>query len=225
MTNKPIGESIKFLIERCRIETQKYRSNSRNDMSPCFDLFRLAFEGKNNLALGAIFDLYNNLISHWVRSHPVLAKLNLPTEYFIADSKSEFFFAMSRIPFNRFKTISSIMAYWKKCVHTVIMQAERKQNKQLLESNISIDETIVKHSGTNADSNLMLSEIWSRLNVILNEEEQLLARYIFVQDLKPRQICRISSDIWQNADQVRVAQQRIKRKLKTDAILKEIFLD
>lgn len=154
----------------------------------------------------------------WVVRHPLFPSLNLPAEYYIADSMSEFFLAMSKTSLDRFDSIGAIFSYWRKCVHSVLAQAYRKQQKQILAH--SIDNLSLPSIGDRVDAQLDAATLWERIKELLEDDDLLLARYALVQNLKPRQIAELAKNKWATANEVRVALQRVKRQLQRDPKLR-----
>ncbi|MCB8980589.1 MAG: sigma-70 family RNA polymerase sigma factor [Ardenticatenaceae bacterium] len=211
-------QSISALAKRCQQETSKYRAHQPYTMRYCMALFKLAFERKSEDAFTALYRLYGTLVRSWVMRHPIFPSLNLPAEYFVADSMSEFFLAMSQTSLDRFDSIGAIFAYWRKCVHSVLTQARRKQQKQIVDQ--SIDDLSLQSKGDRTDAQLDAAMLWERIEKLLEVDDLLLARYALIQNLKPRQIVELSENKWTTTNEVRVALQRVKRQLQRDPQLR-----
>lgn len=207
------------LANRCQEETRKFRRNLAHDMRYCFELFKRAFADQSSEALAAIYRIYIGLVSHWVRRHPMFSLLELPIEYFVADSMSEFVLAMHRIPFERFASLPPILAYWRKCVHTVVMTEGRKKHVPT----VAIEENQPSYKQDYAKT-LESEALWARVETVLSEDKyRLLARLVYVQGLEPRKISAAYPDLWPQARNVIVDSQTMKRRLRRDLELQEML--
>ena len=89
---------------------------------------------------------------------------------------------------------------------------------------LDIDENCAIPAEDNMDKKIILKQAWKRIEELLkNPKELLLARLIFTQHLKPGRICKEFPRVWKDTNEIRVDQQRIKRKLQKDDILKKIL--
>lgn len=218
--NAPLADwSIGTLASRCQDETARFRKELTHDTRYCFELFRRAFEENSSEALEAIYQTYSQLVHYWVQQHPAFPALDLPAEYILFDSMSEFVLALRSKSFTDFPTLAAILAYCRRCVHTVIMlEARKKRVKTISAHNI---EPVVP---SDIDTKLMRQALWQRIEELLPDEADiLLARLIFVQGLKPKEIVASFPGYWPQTNDVRVAYQRIKRRLQGDARLRQML--
>lgn len=214
--------SIKILTDNCREQTQRYYRQEKHDTKYCYELFRRFFEDNCDKALNALYTVYKPHVWHWVKSHRYFYKINATEDEIIIDSMSHFVFALRRHPFSHFSTIGALLSYWRMCVNSIIMnQWHRNERRKALE-NAGWDSKEV----LSFDNNVLKTTIWERVQKILqNSDDQMLARLIYLYDMKPRQIVKEHPEIWNDPDTVRVAQQRIKRHLKKDNTLFELLME
>lgn len=213
--------SVSELTAECKRQSQRYRHQLSRELHYCLELFRRAFEEKDDDACSALYDIYLGLVHHWVRSHPSFPNLDKPLEFVVVDSIGNFFLAMRKQMDWQYNSVIALLSYWKKCVNSVIVDELRK--KQV--TTISLDNVTNAKMTPDMDRNLNAAEIWHQVEkVITDEKERLLARLIFLQDLKPAQIVAHHSNIWPDAQAIRIDRQRIKRRLFNDSTLRQ-FLD
>ncbi len=210
------------LVERCKAETERFRKNLEHVDDFCYELFRRAFDDRNNEALASVYQVYFAFVMSWVHRHPAFDSGRMVDEHVVSDSMSQFIYNMRQKPLSDFPSISAIMTYLKKCVHSAVIAERRQQEKhQFVEE---IPELIVGASTGGIESQIISAEIWDRVIEILEDEEDiLLARLVFLQSLPPRIITSEYPHRWADAESVRVARQRITRKLKRDPILIDMF--
>ena len=213
-------ESVIILAERCRQETEKYFQKKKSNPCYCYELFNKAFSENSDIALNFIYTIYRPLVISWIQKHTFRKKIIRNEEELFFDSMSHFVFALKQRSMESFPSLSHILSYLCKCVHSVITAISRKYPV----SERSFDENCNIAYEDNVDEKILLKQAWNRIEELLeNPKEQLLARLIYTQNLKPRQILKEYPQMWQDTNEIRVDYQRIKRKLQKDDVLKEIL--
>ncbi|MBN2532884.1 MAG: hypothetical protein JXB88_08335 [Spirochaetales bacterium] len=214
--------SVKELKEKCYEQTQKFYKQKVHDTKYCYELFRRCFEDDCDTALSAIYSVYKPHVWHWVKNHKYFYEIDAIEEEIVIDSMSHFIFAVRRHPFSHFPSVGALLAYWRICVNSIIMTQWRKSEwrKTIQDSNIAFKEEICY------DKQIIKSAVWERIQQVLkNKDDLLLARLIYLYNMKPRHISKEYPEIWDTSNQVRVAQQRMKRKLNRDKPLYELLMD
>lgn len=211
---------VERLAEQCKKETKKYWLKFRSNTSFCYKLFKKAFEEKSEIALNFIYSIYRPQVLNWIRKHPYRDMIISEDENLFFDSMSHFAVSIMQYPLKRFPAIRYIMAYLRKCVHSVIVSIWRKKSLPT----VNLDESKEGIHEDHLDEKIMLKEAWQRIEQLLEDSnELLLAHLVFTQNLKPQQILMEYPFKWQDANQIRVDCQRIKRKLKKDNVLRTIL--
>ncbi|MBN2440229.1 MAG: hypothetical protein JXJ04_02760 [Spirochaetales bacterium] len=220
----PLKElSLKELKEKCREQTQNFHKGEEHTTRYCYELFRRAFEEKCDISVGIIYNIYKPLVLYWVKNHSYFNELNLEVDGIVMDSMSQFIFALRRYPFSNFSSLGALLAYWRKCVHTVLLTERRKNERKM----IDLEDVSDLACEPNYEKQIIVKELWNHMKVILPESKDLLlSRLLFVSDMKPRTIVKEFPEIWKETNDVRVNQQKIKRILRKDEklldLLKEI---
>lgn len=208
------------LAEQCKKETKKYLWKFRSNSSYCYELFKKAFEKKSEIALNFIYSIYRPLVINWIRKHSYRNMIIYEDENLFFDTMSHFVIAIMQYPLKRFPNISRIMAYLRKCVHSVIVSICRKKSIPT----VTLDESKEGIYEDHLDEKIMVKEAWQRIEQLLEDRnELLLANLVFTQNLKPQQILKEYPLKWQDTNQIRIDCQRIKRKLKKDNVLRTIL--
>ena len=211
---------ITGLAERCRQETEKYFQKKKNNSCYCYVLFNKAFNENSDKALNFIYAIYRPLVISWIQGHPYRKKITSTEEELFFDSMSQFIFAIKQRSMKNFPSLSHILSYLHKCVHSVIITIWRKNS--VYEQ--SFDENCSLTYEDRVDEKIILKQAWNRIEKILdNPKELLLAHLIFVQHLKPQKILKEYPRNWQDTNEIRVDCQRIKRKLQKDDVLGKIL--
>ncbi len=212
--------TIKEVKEKCDAETQKYLRREAHLTDFCYELFRRCFEDGCDAAIGMIHAIYKPLVFNWVRNHKYFRRIEIPADEVVLDALSHFIFSAKRHAFPDFATVAALLAYWRKCVHTVIMTEWRKNQRTALDT----DEAECVAEAHDFDNALIAEGVWERIGEILTEpNDLLLSRLIFVYNMKIRHIVKEYPEIWKEPNEVRVHRQRIKRCLARDERLRGLL--
>ena len=221
----PLKElNLKELKEKCSEQTRNFHKNEKHTTKFCFELFRRSFDDKCDTSIGIIYNIYKPLVYHWVKNHKYFYEIDISVEEVVLDSMSHFIFALRQYPFSNFTSLGALLAYWRKCVHTVILTERRKNERKTM----NLDDLPNLAGEYDYEKQIIVKDIWDRIKEILTDpNDLLLSRLIFVYNMKPRHIAKEYSEKWSDPNDVRVNQQKIKRHLQKDdkllALLKEII--
>jgi hypothetical protein len=205
--------NVKEVKERCESETQKYLRREAHTTEFCYELFRRFFEDRCDPVIGMLHTIYRPLVSNWVRNHKYFHRIDVPSDEIVFDSLSHFIFSLKRHPFSDFATIAALLVYWRKCVHTIIMTEWRKRERIALRT----DDRLECVEENDFDRDIIAKAVWERIRLLLTDpNDLLLARLVFVYNMKIRHIVKEYPAIWKDANEVRVDKQRIKRCLRKD---------
>jgi hypothetical protein len=210
--------SVDQLAQRCAEETDKFNRRQSNDPQFCFELLRRALAEGMAEAFTSAYQIYERQALKWVYSHSSFIETGESADYFARSALSAFYFALRGPKFARFPALQQVLAYLKLCVHTAIAQYLRDQGPAgaPLETNAEVAET--PNLGMRAD----VAELWAYIASRLpDERDRLLARCVFAQDLRPRQIVELYPAHWRDEREVSVALYRIRRLLRGDAELRQ----
>lgn len=202
------------LAHRCAEETEKFNSRQENNPEFCFELMRRALADESDEAFTRIYQIYERQVLNWVYSHTRFAQTGESADFFASSAIRTFYFALRGEKFERFPSLPQVLSYLKMCVHTAIAQYLRDQQPTALTPLDSINE--VSHT-INLDSGIDAAELWAYISRLLpDDRDRLLARCVFLLDLKPRQIVAEHPTLWRNEREVSVALYRIRRVLRND---------
>ncbi len=213
--------SIDELALRCAEETDKFGRRLPNDAQYCFELLRRALAETSDEAFTSVSRIYERQITNWVYSHTRFAQTGETADYFVQAAIRTFYFALRGPKFDRFPSLPQVLAYLKLCVHTAIAQYVRDQQPR---PDAPLDEVAEVAETPDLGMRADLVELWQYICSLLNEErDQLLARCVFMLDLKPSQIVKLYPGRWDNEREVSVSLYRIRRQLRNDAGLRTRF--
>jgi hypothetical protein len=210
--------TVDALAQHCAEDTQKFYRQQSSDSQFCFELLRRALAEQQADAFARVYQIYEAQVLNWVYHHPRFPQTNESTEYFASFAMSRFYFALRGDKFGRFAMLPQVLAYLKMCTHTAILHYLRSQPAAPL---ADLEEAHVVDSHQPVDADLSIAELWSHICTLLPDQiDQLLARCVFVQDLKPAEIADRYPQHWRKSREVSVALQRIRRNLRHDPELR-----
>ncbi|MCU0494685.1 MAG: hypothetical protein MUD01_24125 [Chloroflexaceae bacterium] len=212
---------LESLAQRCAEETEKFTRRQLNDTQFCFELLRRALADGVSEAFTRVYQVYERMVVSWVYSHSRFGHTGEEADFFARAALAKFYFALRGEKFSRFPTLAQALAYLKLCVHTEIAQYLRDQNPGMAEP---LDETNEPETTPDLEATASAQELWDRIMQLLpDEQDRRLARYVFAQDLKPRQIVTLYPGTWRDEREVTLAVYRIRRVLRNDAELQRML--
>lgn len=224
--------NVDDLAEACERETRRFHQNQPHTTDYCFELFRRAFAGEDMTALNRIYEIYIPQVTRWVRRHPAFERVSSngvkDAEDFVSEALMSFHQAMQQPgKFNDFDYLAQVLQYLKRCVHSVVYEAARRQPPRVPRP-IGTDREAgeVEPAADNLpDTELarreLIRQIWQHLETLFpDEHDRLLCRCLYIYQMKPREITAQHPDIWQTARDVSVAKQRIQRNIYSDPHLR-----
>jgi hypothetical protein len=212
--------SVDVLANRCAEETERYRRRQPSDQQFCFELLRRALADGVQEAFARVYSIYERQVLSWVYSHHGFEQTGEEADFFARTALSSFYFALRGPRFARFPALPQALAYLKLCVHTAIAQYLRDQRPADTQPiDTEADAAYSPELGQGAEA----AELWAQVCRLLpDERDQLLARFIFIQDLKPRQIVTLAPGRWADEREVTVATYRLRRLLRADPSLRRL---
>lgn len=215
MTPRAAKLPIDQLVEHCTEETGKFNRHEADDPQYCFELLRRALFKDIPEAFAHIYRIYEPMVRKWVYGYSRFIQTGEDVDYFANAALSKFYFALRGPKFEQFDSLAKILLYLKRCIHTEIAQHLRGHRPFTVD--LGEDDRI---PAPKAEPDVHVQEVWSIiLSLLPDKKDQLLARCLFVEDMKPAQIFEAYSDKWKSAREVSVARQRITRILRRDETL------
>jgi hypothetical protein len=206
--------SVDELARRCTQETEKFNRRQLSDPQFCFELLRRALADGNAEAFTRVYLAYERQVLGWVYSHSRFEQTGESADFFARIALSTFYFALRGDKFHSFSSLPQVLAYLKLCVHTAIAQYLRDQQPHLAGPFDDADD--LGHEPELSDR-AEAAELWAHVcHLLPDARDRLLARYVFLQGLRPREIVATYPEHWRDEREVTVALYRIRRLLRND---------
>ncbi len=213
--------SLDDLAQRCVKETENFSRRQASDPQYCFEMLRRALANELSEAFTRVYQIYERQVLIWVYAHSRFAQTGEDADYFASQAWSTFYFALRGPKFVGFSSLPHVLSYLKMCVHSAIAQYVRDQQPVALTA--LDDAKDLAHTldlGTRIDA----AEVWVCIcRVLPNKHDRLLARCVFMQDLKPRQIVQAYPDQWRAEREASIDLYRIRRLLRNNAELRQLL--
>jgi hypothetical protein len=209
--------SVDDLAGRCAQETDLFNRRQPSDPRFCFELLRRALAEGSSDAFTLVYQIYERQVTNWVYSHPKFEQTGESAEFFASQALRSFYFALRGPKFERFPSLPQILSYLKLCVHTAVAQYLRDQQPQVT---TPLADTHTLSYQPDLDTQAAAAELWQHICSLLpDDRDRLLARLVFIQGLKPREIVVAQPRIWRDEREISVALYRIRRTLRNDGEL------
>ena len=214
---KTVDRTTEELTAECYEETIRFYHTNQSNSPSCYELFRRALDDYDQKAFAAIYRIYEQQVLSWITKHPVFWLTNSTRDDYVSIAFSRFYFALKGNVAD-FPSVDRILSYLKSCVHTAVYQEYRKQKKNIAEDPIDDFELPVQ----SPDQPYGFEDLWTHLCTLIPDAvDQVLMRYAFVEQLKPRVIAAKYPEHWESARDVSLALYRIRRKLRADPELRK----
>ena len=212
--------SLDDLTQHCTSETEKFNRREPSDARFCFELLRRALADGLPDAFTRVYQIYERQVLVWVHSHSGFARSGESADYFVSTAWSTFYFALRGPKFDSFPSLPQALAYLKLCVHTAIAQYLRDQQPV---PTMPLDDAPNAAHLPDLGTRIAAAELWQQIEHLLADpRDRLLARCVFVEDLKPRQIVKAYPARWKDEREVSVELYRIRRLLRNDPELRRL---
>jgi hypothetical protein len=211
--------SIDDLAQRCAAETENFNLRRGSDARFCFELLRRALAENVSEAFTRVYQIYERQVLGWVYSHNRFQQTAESADFFVTAAWSTFYFALRGQKFSGFSSLPQTLVYLRLCVHTAIAQYLRDQRPTT-----PLDETHDVADTPDLDMHIAADDVWRQICRLLpDERDQLLARCVFVEDLKPRQIVNAYPGQWRDEREVSVELYRIRQLLRNKLELRRLL--
>lgn len=179
------------LLRACREQTQHFLDNEEHDTQYCFEIFRRVLVESEMHLLDFLMTTYRPHIRKWILAHPGFEQSGIqdPDEL-LGSVFMRFYRACKGVEgFAKFQNLESILGFLRTCVRNLITDILRRQKQP---PSIPLEdwmEQTIPQPQNALDANLIAEDLWACIRQILDDEDDIrLARYAFLQQLKPSAI-------------------------------------
>lgn len=215
--NYPTSD-ISVLIEDCASADAHFHSLPPTTKGACFELFRRAVLEKSEPAWAAIYTQYRRQMLYWANGAEDVAH----------EAWEKFLHAVTPEVFVCFTSVAHILAYLKRCVKSVHIDARRKAEREqkylamLGSTEVPPDDTS-EATTLNQVANRQLAEaVNARLQ---NDLERLVVRWNLIGGLTPIEIVQRYPQHFAEARAVSRIREKVILRLRNDPVLQRHHFD
>ncbi len=212
---------------RCAQESDLFFKRQENDPRFCFELFRRAICERQAGAWELVYRQYSPLVSRWVQRHSLFNALDEEVDYFVSGAFQKMWVVLTPDKFVQFPDLKSVLRYLQMCVHSVLVDHMRRQERaSLLED--EVEEATP--SGAPLPEEEVLdrvaqTELWQQLTQRLKDDKERQVVYCtFVLALKPGDIYEQHRQTFASVNEVYRIKENLIARLRRDADLQR-FMD
>lgn len=224
--------ATEVLAQNCAEESSKKQVASRDDRF-CFELLRRAFGLDDHSALGYVLNIYKDVWSRfWVHNTHVFDNQVVTVDDFKSIAFARVYQQLKGSAFDGFSSLTPLLAYMKVTLVRTVAAYLRSSASQQWRVNLTGDndsdllENLPADDNPRVESekNVIRQEVDARiLQLLPDENDRLLLDLSWSQNLSRADIVAAYPTIWESEDAVRVALQRIKRRLYKDPGLADLL--
>ena len=214
------------LADECADQTAKFFNRADHDTGYCYELFRRAFVGRNSHAWDRIFQIYQLLVASWVSRHSGLGATGEEVDFFVNSAFDRIWSAVNAEKFSQFQDLASLLSYFQRCVHSVIVDHTR--SNQFRTFNLEIwanlpppNSPLIEQYVTDELERLRLWDMVVKL--MRSEKEIIVLRCSYVYDLKPSEIYTAYPSRFESLDEVYRLKRNLLNRLRRNPMLRQFL--
>lgn len=212
---------LAVLISRCQQEDDLFRQKLQVNPAHCFEIWRRAFQLRDERACDAVVTLYYRYAQVWVQGFLKKALASSIEEDFLVNGAFiRIFRYITPERFKQFPHLATLMNYLKACCRGVVSdylrQFKHDYYQESLDENPAKVEAAMPQGATEIISQQEFIEFWRLVKRTLNELEQraIFARYI--EGMSPLDIVKTYPAFFLDIDAVRRTLKNALWKLRHD---------
>lgn len=211
---------------RCARESDLFFKRQDNDPRFCFELFRRAICERHAGAWELVYRQYAPLVGRWVQRHSLFPALDEEVDYFVSGAFQKMWIVLTPEKFAQFPDLKSVLRYLQMCVHSVLIDHMRRQERASL-----LDDEVEEATPSGAPlpeeevlDRVAQSELWQQLVQRLKDDKERQVVYgTFVLALKPRDIYEQYSHTFANVNEVYRIKENLIARLRRDEDLQRFM--
>ncbi|MCI0399406.1 MAG: sigma-70 family RNA polymerase sigma factor [Chloroflexi bacterium] len=219
--------TVEEIARRCRQEAQRKREQ---ELGYCFELFRRALEGQDQLAWRAIQEQYRALVLGWLHTAAGKRLALEEVEDLLQNTLERFWRSLSRRPqpvADHFAHVGALLKYLHQCAVTSLLDARRQARKrelvrQALAAGLDVSQHMAGSDSIaepgNPDQLQQLEQLqkvqeWLRTEVG-DDLDRLVLQLSYEQDLKPAEIAARYPNLFSSTQEVYRIKERVLKRAR-----------
>ena len=214
------------LAEKCADQTAKFFNREQHDPSYCHELFRRAIVWRNKYAWDKVYQQYQLLVANWVRRRAGDTATDEEIDYIVNCAFEKLWSALTPDKFDRFNDVASLLRYLQTCVHSVIVDHNRRNSPQTVgleaftqptgQDLASVEKTVTDQ--------LERHRLWRMaLDLMQDEKERFVLQASFAYDLKPSEIYASKPEQFESKAEVYRIKRNLISRLRRNPMLRQFL--
>ena len=218
--------STEALTTECGRQSEIFQRSRSSDDTYCLELFRRAIVQKDQDAWAAVYAQYQRVVATWVCSR--IDCLENSADEVVVDAYARFSRAFTAQRFTQYSQLRSVMAYLQRCAFAAAYDCKRRLQRTAYHTADSLDdEGMENFLSTPADAveqhvfgKMEATRVWECvLSHCQDDADRLIARRIFVENLKPDQVYQEQPQLFGSVQAVYQLVRNLRDRLRRDAVL------
>jgi DNA-directed RNA polymerase specialized sigma24 family protein len=203
------------LAEEFLRQQARYRQRLPVDERAGLELFRRAIQQREERAWELLYPPCRALLLQWLRQNPwadLVLQYESP-EGFVLEALAKFWQAITRTRLfqERPTTLADILAYLRRCLHSVLLDAARQARARAAE--VSVDALAALAARGQAE--LSGEELWRSIERALPDQRERRLVYLrYVLDYRPREIVALAPEEFPEVEHVYQLERQILQRLR-----------
>jgi DNA-directed RNA polymerase specialized sigma24 family protein len=196
---------------------------SGQNQQDSYELFRRAIVERDEQAWIESATRYRPLLAAWASRCSASAALTESYDDLADQAFARAWSALSPERFASFPTLAALLAYMRACVTTTVIDHARSElSRERIEQSIQADEVATPEQLIM--DQFQRQEVWRLAETaVVSEQERVVLRETFVNDLPPRAILRRYPDLFADAHAIYTTKRNLFDRLQRCTELRQVY--
>jgi DNA-directed RNA polymerase specialized sigma24 family protein len=208
------------LREHCLSERAKFRAYQESDPVYCQEIFRRAMLLATDESWEALQVSFHADALRWVRQHPAAQTLQAHenADDYVQEAFTRLYHAARKRQLE-FPNLAAAMSFLRRCVNSVMLDHVRSRQREFLPIEAVAENPSTDEIALLIDA-MQTEELWQMVEKCITAPRELrLARLLWIEGYKPREVPRYFPDEFPTVEEVRAiignVVQRLRRSYRT----------
>jgi len=212
------SESIDSLFQSCTGCMRSHRQDVGVCSEPCFTLLQRALTSESDQPWTFFYMAFESWVTNRVRSYCFRYRLSHGlVDHFVNITFFRYWHSLQGKP-HKLRDFQHALNYLRVCARSTVLDST-KNRTETVEQELDTEQLVAPaHIRDDFDA------LWQLVqDTIEDENDRLLIHCYIVQDRKPKDILAAYPERWQDADEIKVVWQRVRRQLRRSYAIRRWF--
>ena len=206
---------LPLLQEQCLTERAKFRAYQESDPVYCQEIFRRAMLAATDGNWEALQVAFHDDALRWVRQHPAASTLNaqVDADNYVQEAFERLYFAARKRQLE-FPNLAAAMSFLRRCINSVMLDHVRNRYREFPSLDVVADNPANDEIALIIDT-MHTEELWQMVEKCITSPRELrLARLLWIEGYKPREVPRQFPDEFPTIEEVRTMIGNVVQRLR-----------